>query len=241
MRRVMDKATAWSVATVAMLLPVIVVWLAINLMPRPQYSVEDRLAAFGDAARARLLPHFLRAGVTYPPGRVVLVGLKTERRLQIYAGGRDGRLRFLRDHRILAAAGGPGPKLREGDRQVPEGLYRIGHLNPNSAAYVSLMIGYPNAFDRARARADMRTSLGGQIVIHGPTTGTAGCLAMSAPVVEELFTLIADAGVGNARIILSPRDFRRRKAPTRVARDQWNRALYARITAGLANLPGPEG
>ena len=241
MRLSIHTLRAWLLAAAVMALPVLAVWLAINLMPRPHYSIDDRLAEFGDAARSRLLPHFLRAGVAYPPKRIVLVGLKAERQLQVYAAGPDGRLRFVRDYPVLAAAGGPGPKLREGDRQVPEGLYPIRYLNPNSAAYVSLMIGYPNRFDRARAREEGRRSLGGQIVIHGPTTGTAGCLAMRARVVEELFTLAADSGVGNTRIVLSPRDFRRSKAPAAIMRSPWNRALYARIAGQLAKLPRPEG
>ncbi len=240
MRISINTLRAWLLAAMAMLLPVIAVWLAINVMPRPQYSIDERLVEFGNAARSRLLPHFLRAGVAYPPTKVVLVGLKAERQLQLYSAGQDGRVKFIRNYPVLAAAGGPGPKLREGDRQVPEGLYPIRYLNPNSAAYVSLMIGYPNRFDRARAREEGRRSLGAQIVIHGPTTGTAGCLAMRARVVEELFTLAADAGVGNTRIVLSPRDFRQSKAPPAVMRSPWNRALYARIAGQLAKLPRPK-
>ena len=52
---------------------------------------------------------------------------------------------------VLGASGGLGPKLREGDRQVPEGVYSIVYLNPNSVAHLSLALGYPNAFDRAHA------------------------------------------------------------------------------------------
>ncbi|MDH3702710.1 MAG: L,D-transpeptidase family protein [Alphaproteobacteria bacterium] len=241
MRVSINMVRAWLLAAMVMLLPVAAIWLAINIMPRAHYSIDERLVEFGDAARSRLLAHFLRAGVAYPPAKVVLVGLKAERQLQLYAAGQNGRLRFVRAYPVLAAAGGPGPKLREGDRQVPEGLYPIRYLNPNSAAYVSLMIGYPNRFDRARAREEGRRSLGGQIVIHGPTTGTAGCLAMRAPVVEELFTLAADAGVNNTRIVLSPRDFRRSKEPAAVMRSPWNRALYARIAGQLAKLPRPDG
>ena len=44
-----------------------------------------------------------------------------------------------------------GPKLREGDHQVPEGFYAIapGQMNPNSHYYLSFNVGYPNAYDRA--------------------------------------------------------------------------------------------
>ena len=60
-----------------------------------------------------------------------------------------------------AFSGTLGPKLREGDGQIPEGIYGIGYLNPNSSYYLSLKVTYPNASDRARAKKDGRTNLGG--------------------------------------------------------------------------------
>lgn len=55
-----------------------------------------------------------------------MVGLKQEEQLQVYAAG---RMRFVRAYPIQAASGEAGPKLREGDGQVPEGIYRIESLN----------------------------------------------------------------------------------------------------------------
>lgn len=221
--------------------PLAAVWLGLNMLPREKHSVDERLMEFGSAARTRLLPQFLGAGVPYPPMKVVLVGLKEERRLQIYAAGHDGALRYIADRPFLAAAGGPGPKLRAGDRQVPEGVYRIRYLNPNSIAYVSLMIGYPNDFDRERAKEEGRSNLGGDIVIHGPTPGTAGCIALTEAAVEDIFTLVADSGVSNARIILAPRDLRRREAPQPATAKPWLKGLYTTISEDLGKLPYPGG
>jgi len=55
------------------------------------------------------------------------------------------------------------PKKHQGDRQVPEGFYAItpGQLNPNSHYYLSMNVGYPNAYDRAWDRD------GGDIMVHG--------------------------------------------------------------------------
>lgn len=228
-------------ALLAVAAPLAAVWFTMSDIPREKHEVADRLSEFGAEARTRLLPQFLRAGVAYPPMKVVLVGLKEERRLQIYAAAHDGKLRYIADRPFLAAAGGPGPKLRSGDRQVPEGVYRIRYLNPNSVAYVSLMIGYPNEFDRARAKEDGRTNLGGDIVIHGPTPGTAGCIALSEEAVEDIFTLVADSGVGNARIILAPRDLRTRAAPKPAKTMPWFKALYTTISEDLGKLPYPGG
>jgi murein L,D-transpeptidase YafK len=65
------------------------------------------------------------------------------------------------------ASGKAGPKLREGDGQVPEGIYRIDGLNPNSSYHLSLKLNYPNDFDLEQARTEGRTELGGDIFIHG--------------------------------------------------------------------------
>ena len=172
-----------------------------------------------EAARARLKPLFRDVGIAYPPSRVVLVGLKAERRLQVHAAGpsrafglgETGRapLRFVAQYPVVAASGGPGPKLREGDQQVPEGVYRVVHVNPESSYHVSLGLDYPNAADRSRAAADKRTKLGGEIYIHGGAE-SIGCLAMGDTAAEDLFTLVRDTGRGNIKVILAPANLRDR-------------------------------
>jgi murein L,D-transpeptidase YafK len=178
------------------------------------------------------------AKLEYPPKQVVLVGLKAEQRLEVYAAGGDGRMHYLRSYPVLGASGTIGPKLRSGDRQVPEGLYRISALNPNSLFHVSLRIDYPNAHDRRRAAAEGRTDLGGDIMIHGGRF-SIGCLAMGDRAVEELFVLAADTGLGNLRVILSPLDLRRRSLDRLVTHARpWTPELYGQIRAALAELPG---
>src|SRR5204863_2399447 len=103
-------------------------------------TVAQRLQQYGGAARWRMSPYFAEANVSYPPRRVVLAGLKAEHELQLYAAGADGAERFIRSYSILAASGMPGPKLREGDLQVPEGIYPIELLNPNSLYHLSLRL-----------------------------------------------------------------------------------------------------
>ena len=107
---------------------------------RGEATVASRLEESGAAADARWRPHFERAGVAYPPDRVALAGLKEERRLEVYAAGADGAWRFVRAFPVLAASGRAGPKLREGDRQVPEGCYRVASLNPNSRFHLALRL-----------------------------------------------------------------------------------------------------
>jgi len=204
---------------------------------QPKKTTEQRLAEYGPTARARLRSHFDKAKIDYPSARLVLVGIKAERRLELYGAGQDGRLKFLRDYPVLAASGGPGPKLREGDRQVPEGVYPIELLNPNSRFHLSLRVGYPNAFDRTIGQLDGRAQLGGDIMIHGSNV-SIGCLAMGDEAAEDLFVLAADTGLKNITVILTPVDFRQSKSEPKVASlPPWAPELYTHIRTNLAEVP----
>lgn len=200
-------------------------------------TVEDRLREYGSAARERLKPFFDAKQVPYPPARVTLVGLKAEKTVEIYAAGTNQNLQFIHAYPILGASGGPGPKLREGDRQVPEGIYTVEWLNPNSLYHISFRIGYPNEFDREQAKLENRTNLGGDIMLHGGAK-SVGCLAMGDPASEDFFVLAADTGISNVTIILSPVDFRHGKTVAITDKfPKWTESLYTTIKAKLAELP----
>lgn len=200
-------------------------------------TVEDRLREYGAAARGRLQPAFARAGISYPPHRLAFIGLKEEKRLQIYAANGTNDFQFVRAYPILAASGGAGPKLREGDRQVPEGIYAIEWLNPNSSYHLSMRIGYPNAFDREQASRENRTNLGGDIMIHGAAR-SVGCLAMGDEAAEDFFVLAAETGIENITVILTPVDFRQGKTvPADAPRPPWCDALYDNIRQRLQDFP----
>ena len=202
------------------------------------FSVYDRVKQYGYPAKRRLGPYFRAAGVDYPPQTVVLAAFKWERRVELYAGNAPDELKFIRYYDVLAASGTVGPKLREGDRQVPEGIYRFTQLNANSSYHLSLKVDYPNSFDRMMGKVENRRNLGGAIFIHGGSV-SVGCLAMSNSVAEEIFTLVAQSGLGNASIILSPVDMRREPAPNPLDHDVpiWAPHLYAIIQRALWTLP----
>jgi hypothetical protein len=203
-------------------------------------SIEDRLREYGAIARARLEPHFKKAGISYPPRELIFVGLKEEKVLEIYARSGTNDFKFVRACPVRAASGVAGPKLREGDRQVPEGIYKIELLNPNSSYHLSLRVGYPNDFDRAQARKENRTKLGGDIMIHGAAV-SIGCLAMGDEAAEDLFVLAADTGIERIKVILSPVDFRAGKpVPTDAKLPDWTPTLYAEIKTNLVKLARPE-
>lgn len=200
-------------------------------------TVSGRLHQYGAAARTRLSPNFAKQRVSYPPSELIFVGLKEEKLLEVYAKSGTNGFKLIRTYPILAASGVAGPKLREGDRQVPEGIYRIELLNPNSSYHLSLRIGYPNAFDRAQAAKEGRTKLGGDIMIHGKAK-SVGCLAMGDEAAEDLFVLAADTGIEKITVILAPVDFRAGKTvPANAKLPDWTKELYPQIKARLTELP----
>jgi murein L,D-transpeptidase YafK len=141
----------------------------------------------------------------------------------------------VRSWAVLAASGGAGPKLREGDRQVPEGVYRIDQLNPNSAYHLSLRIDYPNAVDRAQAARDGRQRLGGDIFIHGKDV-SVGCLAIGDEAIEELFWLAATVGKDAFTVVIAPTDLRR-SPPPEPRGPAWVMDLYRDLQRELEKFP----
>lgn len=170
-----------------------------------RFTVDERLTDFAPTIEPRLREACAAAGVAYPPSLLVLVGLKGERELRAYAPGGNGAMLLIKTWPILAASGGPGPKLRAGDGQVPEGIYRVESLNPNSRFHVALRVGYPSEEDVAQTKQDGRdpSTLGGDIMIHGSDV-SIGCLGMGDAAIEEVFTLTARTGIERVEVVLCP-------------------------------------
>lgn len=209
-------------------------WEPMWLSLRGRRTVGGVIEMLGPAAEARLRPHFERAGVAYPPAAVALLGFKQDATVELWAQGGGGAWTWIRTYPIEAASGTPGPKLREGDRQVPEGLYRIESLNPNSSWHLSMKLDYPNAFDRQMARADGRDNPGGNIFIHG-RGGSIGCVDVGNEAIEELFVLVARTGMSSVRVVLAPHDPRGGKPLSRApSAPPWVADLYDTIRRELA-------
>ncbi|MEN8127475.1 MAG: L,D-transpeptidase family protein, partial [Planctomycetota bacterium] len=194
-----------------------------------------RVEQYGQVVQERLSGDFEQAGAKWPPKKMVLIGLKEEKLLEVWVSQDGDRYCFLKSYPILGTSGKLGPKLKEGDLQVPEGLYRIESLNPNSRFHLSLRVNYPNAFDRKMAAREGRTNLGGDIMIHGSRC-SIGCLAMGNPAAEDLFILAAETGVDNISVILSPVDFRVRDFKGDFSQMlSWVPGLYEQIKDELTN------
>lgn len=165
------------------------------------------------------------------PKRLTLIGLKHERQLEVW-GELLGKWRLIHTYNFTAYSGQLGPKLREGDGQIPEGIYPITYLNPNSKFHLSLRIGYPNSFDKRVARQDKRTNLGSDIMIHGSRV-TSGCIPIGNDNIEELYFLAEKVGITNIKVILSPVDFRRRDVEIKDKKHLWLSELYTNISQEL--------
>jgi murein L,D-transpeptidase YafK len=125
----------------------------------------------------------------------ILVRLfKQEAELEVWKQNRSGRFALLKTYPICRWSGDLGPKVREGDRQAPEGFYSItpAQMNPQSAYYLSFNTGYPNAFDKALGRT------GSQLMVHGDCS-SRGCYAMTDEQIAEIYSLGRESFFGGQR------------------------------------------
>ena len=112
---------------------------------------------------------------------------------------------------VAAMSGTLGPKLKEGDRQAPEGFYEVQAkaLNPQSDFHLSFNVGYPNAFDQAQGRT------GSFIMVHGKKV-SIGCFAMTDPVIELIY-LVAEAALSKGQVSVPVHIFPFRMTEERMA------------------------
>ncbi len=189
-------------------------------------TVASVMGIIGEPARSRLIGLFRAANIAYPPKKVSLLAIKDQAVMELWVESPQGQ-QFIRSYPIKALSGVPGPKLREGDRQVPEGIYKIEGLNPNSSYHLSMKLNYPNTFDQKFAAAENRTEPGTNIFIHGKAV-SIGCLAMGDVAIEELFALAVDVGKTSFSIAIAPSDPRKERLRTNI-KPEWVSVLYEKI------------
>jgi murein L,D-transpeptidase YafK len=109
---------------------------------------------------------------------------KQEAELEVWKQDRSGKFALLKTYPICRWSGDLGPKIKEGDRQAPEGFYSItpAQMNPTSAYFLSFNMGYPNAYDKAWGRT------GSQLMVHGDCS-SRGCYAMTDEQISEIYAL----------------------------------------------------
>lgn len=179
-------------------------WYPVIQMMNEKQTVEEVIERYSMSVPVALAPLFRGVGIEYPPKKLTLMAFKDTKQLEVWAANREGDIyQKVTTYPILAASGKLGPKLQEGDRQVPEGIYKLIGFNPNSAFHLSMKLNYPNAFDLKHAEAEGRYEPGSNIFIHGRES-SVGCLAMGDPVIEKLFTLVHATGLSHTDVLIFP-------------------------------------
>src|SRR5688500_9352186 len=146
---------------------------------------NSRVRDARDVSEAQIEQLFKSRNVAYPASDIFIRVFKWERTLELWARSTETEeFQLVKSYPICAMAGMLGPKVQQGDAQVPEGFYYIDRFNPSSSFHLSLGINYPNERDRAANKAGH--NLGGQIFIHGGCK-SEGCLAMTDEGIKELY------------------------------------------------------
>ena len=159
----------------------------------------ESMVGLGDNAKAnRPIPDRLLADMQTkdmdPQSPMLVRVFKQEAELEVWKQNRSGRFELLKTYPICRWSGDLGPKVREGDRQAPEGFYNItpAQMNPQSAYFLSFNTGYPNAFDRALGRT------GSELMVHGDCS-SRGCYAMTDEQISEIYAMGREAFFGGQR------------------------------------------
>lgn len=203
-------------------------------------AIDNAVKRYGLRTEPQLISYFTKAKVSYPPQEVALLAFKSERRVELWAKNMNQSWKHIHNYTLTGFSGRLGPKLRENDRQIPEGVYRLVNFNPFSSMHLSMMINYPNSFDREKGYSDGRRALGNNIFIHG-TNLSVGCLAVGNTAIDQLFTLVRRTGLNHVQLIIAPNDLRLNKPSTsNFAQPRWLPELYQRITESLKPFKKPK-
>lgn len=200
-------------------------------------AIDDAISRYGIRTEPRLKTYFTNAHVHYPPREIALLAFKKEKHLQLWAQDEKRVWRHIYTYPLTASSGRLGPKLRERDLQIPEGIYRLTAFNPFSSMHLSLMINYPNQFDKIKASQDGRQKLGGDIFLHGKSL-SVGCLAVGDYAIDQLFLLTRRVGLSHVQLIIAPNDLRvAQPATNRIGQPRWLPELYSQLTSRLRQFP----
>jgi murein L,D-transpeptidase YafK len=157
---------------------------------------------------------------------------KEESELEVWKEDRNGQFALLKTFPICRWSGELGPKVKEGDRQAPEGFYSItpGLMNPNSSYYLAINTGFPNAYDRSHGRT------GGFLMIHGDCS-SRGCYAMTDEQIAEIYALARESFFGGQKAFqIQAYPFRMTPANMARHRNSSHMAFWRMLKQGYDNF-----
>jgi murein L,D-transpeptidase YafK len=167
-----------NIALVALLGVLVAACAKIELAPHLVPLSKETMMLLGKKGMDPATPLFIRL-------------FKEESELEVWKQRADGRYYHLKTYPICNWSGDLGPKVRQGDKQAPEGFYDVprSQMNPNSQFHLAFNLGYPNAYDRANKRT------GDFLMVHGKCK-SAGCYAMTDALIEEIYALARESFIG---------------------------------------------
>jgi hypothetical protein len=200
-------------------------------------AIDHVIKRYSLRTEPELKKYFQNAHISYPPKELAFLAFKKEQKMELWAKDEKSDWHYIHTYPLTAKSGQLGPKLRENDKQIPEGVYRLTMFNPYSAMHLSMQINYPNQFDKIHAIQDGRTQLGGNIFLHGKDL-SVGCLAIGDHAIDQLFLLVRRVGLGQTKVIIAPNDLRVHQAATNtLLQPKWVNNLYKQISSELHAFP----
>ena len=157
---------------------------------KDQQLAYDRVfQAYKDKAEDAYLK-LKKAGIDRQNFDIFIRGFKFEEDLEVWAKNKeDDQYKLVTTYKFCQNIGQLGPKRKEGDKQIPEGIYMLSKFNPNSNFFLSLQVNYPNESDQILSN---RYAPGGLIFIHGGCE-TIGCIPITDSFIKELYVLCVEA------------------------------------------------
>lgn len=188
----MKPRCALGIAASTTLLGADLFFVACNFSNIMEWNVsgDQRVARARIRVGTQLKEEIKGLSISYPPSRIFIRAFKHERELEVWvSNSKNSAMQLFKSYSVAGASGTLGPKRKEGDRQVPEGVYEVDRFNPKSRFHLSLGLNYPNAIDLDRSGKE---NPGGDIFIHGDYR-SIGCLAMTDEKIDEIYLLALDS------------------------------------------------
>ena len=173
------------------LLSILLIFMAIPQLSFRQTQLKfARVKTAYDQKEVVVKKYFEQIKEDYTSFSLFIRVFKKEKKVEAWVKDRDkDSFVLLHTYDFCATSGSLGPKRKEGDLQIPEGVYQIDHFNPLSNFYLSLGISYPNSSDRILSD---KQHPGGSIYIHGNCV-TVGCIPLTDDKIKELYVLAVEA------------------------------------------------
>lgn len=203
---------------------------------KEKQTIESIVEKYSSKVEISLKDAFDKINIDSTDFEMGILAFKEEQILEVVVRkNKTENWKLLKMYPFTAFSGKIGPKLKNGDKQIPEGIYQMEYLNPNSKYHLSIKVSYPNAFDKEKAKQDGRTDLGGDIMIHGKNV-TIGCIPVGDKNIEEIFILATKTKNKHFPIIIAPHDFRTNKTFPKIEAISWENELYENISKELTNF-----